>query len=208
MGVLLPSTTGALISSAIGMAMSLIPYKKNLFDLSTHNTTVMITATYGGFVKEIPLVRNFADDRDAIEISPIEFNETSTSYNGRIIAVAKIPKVRVTLSLIPHCPNDIDLAEVANWAAMHPNTWRQRGSIELTVMQPRIDEQAASFQLIGIGGATEKVAKATFSNGVIVSSSAIGTKTSVKHGAETTSSREGRHVASQYVFEFVDSKML
>jgi hypothetical protein len=212
MGVLLPSTTGALITSAIGMAMSLIPYKKNLYDLSTQNTTVMLTAKCNGsLVKSIPLVRQFADDRDAIEISPMEFNDTSTSYNGRLIAVAKVPKVRVTLSVIPHSPNDIDLADVAKWAVYNKTELgnRLRSEITLTITQPRIDEQAASFQLIGVGGATQKLAMATFSNGVLVSSSAIGTEagTNIKHGAETTSSREGRHVASQYIFEFVDTDM-
>jgi len=207
MGVLLPSTTGALITSAIGMAMSLIPYKKNLFDLSTQNTTVKISGTVGGTPVDIPLVRKFADDRDAIEISPIEMNETSTSYNGRMIAVAKIPKVRITLSLIPHSDDDIKLAEIAYWSSLHSGKYRIKGNIQLSIEQPRIDEQAAAFQLIGVGGAKQKVAKAIFKNGVIVSSSAVGTRASRNHGAETTSSREGRHVASQYVFEFVDSSM-
>lgn len=210
MGVLLPSTTGALISSAIGMAMSLIPYKKNLYDLSTQNTTVSIEAKVGTSVTMIPLVRKFADDRDAIEISPMEWNETSTSYNGKLMVVGKIPKVRVTLSLIPHSEDDIALAKVASEMCVPPPDMfgdRNRSEIKLTITQPRIDEQAAAFQLIGVGGAKQGVATAMFYSGALVNSSAIGNyqKGTGKHGSETTASREGRHVASQYVFEFTET---
>lgn len=201
MGVLLPSTTGALISSAIGMAMSLIPYKKNLYDLSTQNTTVTLFAIFDeGPATEIPLIQQFADDKEAISIQPCEINEVSSSYNGLAIVVKKVPKIRITLSLIPHGENDIAVAELANRITYdRSKNTSERCHISLTITQPRIDEQAAAFQLIGVGGATQKDATVRFSNGTIVSANAGGKK----HGAETSALNSGRFEASQYTFEFL-----
>lgn len=208
MGVILPSTTGALISSAVGMAMSLIPYKKNLFDLSTHRTEVVVEGEFGGESILIPLVTQFADDRDAIEIQEIDANEVTTSYNGKLISVGKMPKYRVTISLIPHSPNDIEMSNLALACSYQRTTVgglnaKAKGKVTLTVKQDRIDEQAASFQLLGVGKAKQIKAVTEFQFGTLVSSSAVANvKSDMKHGAETTASREGRQTASVYVFEF------
>lgn len=200
MGVLLPSTTGALISSAIGIAMSLIPYKKNLYDLSTQNTTVTLQAFFDeGAPMVINLIRQFADDKEAISIQPCEINEVSASMNGGAIVVKKVPKIRITLSLIPHSPNDIELAKLANRFAFSQSKDNETGYVQLSITQPRIDEQAASFQLIGVGGATQKVANIQFQYGSLVSSNVGGEN----HGAETSALNSGRFEASQYTFEFL-----
>lgn len=211
MGVILPSTTGALISSAVGMAMSLIPYKKNLFDLSAQGTTVSVKGQFGGAPIQCPLITKFADDREAITITPIEVNDATSSYNGKIIAVGKIPLYRVSISLIPHSPNDISLSNLVN-ESMAQTWWsgvaRKRGQIELIIDQIRIDEQAASFQLLGIGGAKQGLAKAYFDYGVLLNSSAIGNSLNVKHGAETSVTRDGRQTASVYEFIFSRAGMM
>jgi len=206
MGVLLPSTTGALITSAIGMAMSLIPYKKNLFDLSTQGTDISILGFVGEETMTVELSK-FADDKDAIEIKEIELNEVTTSYNGKLINVGKIPKYRVTVSLIPHSKNDVDMAKLANactFKRMYDTSLgaKEKGYINMYIHQIRIDEQAAAFQLIGVGGAKTAMATACFEYGQLVSSSAISNRGATNHGAETTASREGRHTASVYEFEF------
>lgn len=209
MGVLLPSTTGALISSAIGMAMSLIPYQKKIFDLSTQGINITVERYVRGTKVDTLEVSKFADDKDAIEISQMEFNETSTTYNGRMIAVAKIPKVRVTLSLVPHSYDDVKLARMASGCSLYSTNGKRFGNtFNLTITQTRLIEKSAK-QTVTIGKLAAHKAKAEFADGVLVSSSAVGTVAQeMFHGAETSATREGRFEASQYVFEFTTTRFI
>ena len=202
MGVLLPSTSAALIASAAGVAMSLIPYKKNLYDLSTHGISVSIIPSIGDSIT----LTKFADDRDAIEISPMEINETSTSYNGQLVVIGKIPKVRVTISLIPHSENDVKMAQLVKKFAM-PSPRKQgskeKATVNLVITQKRMNN---FLQLISVQDMSTP-SSATFVNGTIVSASAYSTdNNNLTHGSETTASRDGRFVASQYVLEFTQTE--
>jgi len=151
MGAILPSTSGAGISSIVGAAISaLLPYDKRMNDVSANGTWVTIITSDmngspaypfpGGSIKDdledakkasaggdCACITQFTDSGDPIRIEPVTGVETGVSYNGKIISWMQPKKVRITLNLIPHSYDDQALSNIMYACGMETR-WTKIGA--------------------------------------------------------------------------------
>lgn len=201
MGVILPSTSGAMISGAAGMAVSLIAglfteIKSN--NVSASGTIISIltrnikTGEPDTPCSEPIIIEHFADDKSPFSISPTTYNHTSHSYNGRMISWKSVPVVTVEVSVIPNSIDDINLSNLVYWEKFeygYPTT----RSIELNIKIPRVkatDPKKKTGEYLSIN----------FINGRVKDAPGGGNY----YGSGAVATADGRLEGNTYVFEFTE----
>lgn len=156
MGVILPSTSGAMISGAAGMAISFIAsfftdIKNNNVSASGAYISLLTRSITDGsectpFAEPIT-IEHFADDKPAFTVTPTKYNETSQTFNGKMVSWKSGQNVQVKVAVIPNSIDDTNLSQLCyqekNFAQSIP-LYRRTMEIELTVAVPRVKPSDAN----------------------------------------------------------------
>lgn len=199
MGTILPSTSGAMISSAIGVVGSFIAsffteIRGN--DVSAAGTSITLqtkdieSGKPATPISEPYTIEHFADDKPAFRVNTTRYNETSKSFRGKMISWKSVPKVVVELSVIPNSKDDVALSKLLNWEKN-----KVTREIELVVKIPRVkpdDPKKESGEYI----------MTTFTSGRILDAPGGGSD----YGSGDSATTEGRLEGKTFQFEFTDWK--
>lgn len=210
MGTILPSTSGAMITGAIGMLASFIPYEKRVYDVSACGTRMMFRArkleeddSWSVFSKGdgdgIITIEHFANDKAPFSFEPLQRKQTSSSYNGKLIFFNDSPLLKFSVSVIPNTKEDSALSDFFNKSSFGDYHFDAMDMvIDMCISQERL-EQSASNAKWPIGDkAKSKVYNVGFYGGVIES----GPPGSGEKGLAFSASTEGRLESHTYSFVF------
>lgn len=201
MGTILPSTSGAMISSAVGVVGSLIAQhfteiRNN--DVSASGSYITIqtkdidTGSADGPIPEPFVITHFADDKPPFTLAPFKVNETSTSYRGDVLAWKTITIFDISLSVIPNSEDDLVLSALAGDEQFEAGPFGcayGMSDIEITLSIPRVKSSKKT---------RDEEINIKFFNGRLVESP--GASSSL--GSSSNASTEGRLEGKTYKFRF------
>lgn len=199
MGTILPSTSGAMISSAIGVVGSFIAsffteIRGNDVSASGASVTIMTKDIESGSaatpVSEPYTIEHFADDKPGFAVGRTKYNETSSSFRGKMMSWKSVPTVTVEISVIPNSKDDVALSNILNWEKNDPD-YQVTRDIELVVKVPRVKPDDPKKK-------SGEYCKITFTSGRICEAPGGGSYC----GAGDTASGDGRIEGKTYQFVF------
>lgn len=190
MGTLLPSTTGSLISSAVGMLASFIPYDKKVFDISAAGAKICISAkdaVTGAMTVNPVIVEHFANDQPAFKMEDITLNETAVSANGNMASWKGVPKTRITIAVIPNTLDDKYLSTMVQYDILNDVAVTQEVELEISIPRQTPGDCTSGEML-----------KVTFTGGRIATTPAGAWI----HGSGASTDTEGKLQGKLFSFDF------
>lgn len=190
-----------MISSAIGVVGSFIAsffteIRGNDVSASGSSITIMTKDIESGSpaapMSEPYTIEHFADDKPPFTIGHAKYNETSSTFRGKMASWKSVPKVLVELSVIPNSKDDVALSNLLNWEKNDPDFQVTR-DIELVVQVPRVKPDDPKKK-------SGEYCKLTFTSGRIGEAPGGGSYC----GAGDTATGDGRLEGKTYQFEFTE----
>jgi len=203
MGTILPSTSGAMISSAIGVVGSLIA--RYFTDVRSNDVsaagafltiqTKNMDGSDGGPLEEPFVIDHFADDKPPFVLDQVIVNETSPSYLGKLLAWKAVPLFNVSLSVIPNSEDDVALSSLAYLEQFEVGDFGGASygmyNIEMVLTIPRVVPDDPTRE------SGENLEIKFFNGKILETPGAAG-----NFGSSSNASREGRLEGKTYKFQF------
>lgn len=199
MGTILPSTSGAMLTGALGMLASFIPYEKRVHDVSACGTYMTLkrrsleenTTDFANGSKDSSMItiEHFANDKAPFTFEQIQRKQTSSSFNGKLIFFNDAPLIKLSVSVIPNTKEDVSLMDTFN---------SQDSVVDLCVSQVRMESSASNAKWPIGDKAKGKLFNVALYGGVIESGPPGASSDSLLFSATT----EGRLESHTYTFVF------
>lgn len=195
-----------MISSALGMLASFIPYEKRVYDVSAGGTYISLKSRIpsdgrADFTSEpsadMIVIEHFADDKQPFSFEQMQRKTTSSSYNGMLMFSKEAPLLKMSISLVPNTKEDIALSNLFNTVLSDEDR-----VVDICISQERLKDSASNGKWPFGDKQTSEIYNVALYDGVIESGPPGANGRGGAKGLLFSATQDGRLESHTYVLTF------